>query len=94
MNEFQSFKEFLINEAIENNSEITDQELLVLINDSHGKIDESIIRKVFGAATGIVLGKKIMKILLKILNINKGPLYNVLTSKVVLARVGYEFGKN
>lgn len=80
-----------INTDIDGMSVEESKQILIILNNN--LLSESIIKKLFGAATGIVLGRKIMSMLLKILNVKEGHLYNILTSKTVLARVGYEFGK-
>ena len=94
---FKSFDQYLLENRMSSVFDINKMSrselICVLETICRDDVNESVLRKIFGAATGIVLGRKIMKILLKILNIKSGPLYNILTSKTVLARVGYEFGK-
>lgn len=97
---FGSFQEYCENlknqsEGVEfDQEELSNQELMDLLKSiNEGSLNESVFRKLFGAATGVILGREIMLMLLKVLNIESGVFYNILTSKTVLARVGYEFGR-
>ena len=88
---FKSFQDFHQKEKNRFDGEKVVHALKILSGE---EVNESMVRKLFGATTGVVLGKKVMTVILKSLHIKEGPLYNVLTSKVVLARVGYELGKS
>ena len=62
-----------------------------------GNLDEGIIKKIFGGAvggiTGLLLGKSIGEAICKILGIGNGPLYNLITSKIVATALGVAIGK-
>lgn len=87
----QELHEMIVSESQEL-SEIESKELLTAIHNSG--LNESFLKKAFGTATGLVLGKRVASALLKLLGVKSGPLFNVLTSKVVQMRIGYEFGSN
>ncbi len=57
-------------------------------------VNESIIGRAIGGIAGFAFGPKIGKIIAKTLGIGKGPLYNVLTSRVVSAALAQELTKN
>lgn len=59
------------------------------------QLNESILGRAVGAIGGFALGPKIGKIIAKVLGISeRGPLYNVLTSRVVSAALAQELTKN
>lgn len=56
-------------------------------------IDEGLFGAIFGGITGITFGPAVMKAVCKVLGINdKGPLGNLMTSKLVLAALATEIG--
>jgi len=57
-------------------------------------INEGVIGRVIGGAAGFALGPKVGKLIAKVLGIEKGPLYNLLTSRVVSAALVQELTKN
>lgn len=57
-------------------------------------INESILGRALGALTGATLGTKVGKVLCKVLGIEQGPLYNLMTSNIVGASIGQEIMKN
>lgn len=57
-------------------------------------LNEGIIGRAIGAIGGFALGPKIGKLIAKVLGIQKGPLYNLLTSRVVGAALAQELTKN
>jgi len=57
-------------------------------------INEGIIGRALGGVAGYALGPKVGKMIAKVLGIKKGPLYNVLTSRVVSAALAQELTKN
>jgi hypothetical protein len=58
------------------------------------EIDEGFLSGLVGAGVGALVGPVVMKAVAKSLGIQEGgALYNLLTSKLVLASVGYSLGK-
>ena len=56
-------------------------------------IDEGFFGAIFGGITGVAFGPSVMKAVCKVLGINdKGPLGNLMTSKLVLAALAAEIG--
>tara|TARA_R110000796_G_scaffold44977_1_gene109237 strand:- start:1557 stop:2543 length:987 start_codon:yes stop_codon:yes gene_type:complete len=64
-----------------------------LLNDP-SSINEGILGRALGGVAGFTLGPKVGKIIAKVLGIQKGPLYNILTSRVVSAALAQELTKN
>lgn len=56
-------------------------------------LNEGLLGSVIGAAGGFTFGKKIGKVIANVLGIEKGALYDLLTSRVVATAMGYELGK-
>lgn len=69
-------------------------ELLITILNNPESLNEGIIGRAIGGITGLALGPKVGKLIAKVLGIQKGPLYNVLTSRVVSAALAQELTKN
>ncbi|MEP1033634.1 hypothetical protein [Ekhidna sp.] len=65
-------------------------ELLVWMS-SH--TNEGALYKIIGGATGLVLGRKIGNLIAKALGIENGILFDILTSRVVAARIGIALSK-
>jgi hypothetical protein len=63
-----------------------------MMNSNH--LNESILGRAIGTLGGFALGPKIGKIIAKVLGIEKGPLYNILTSRIVSAALAQELTKN
>ena len=59
-----------------------------------GNLNESIIGRTLGGVVGLALGPKIGRTIAKVLGIEKGPLYNVLTSRIVSGALAQELTKN
>jgi hypothetical protein len=57
-------------------------------------LNESFLGRALGAIGGFALGPKVGEIICKVLGIQKGPLYNILTSRVVSAALAQELTKN
>ncbi len=55
-------------------------------------IDESFLGNILGGAGGAIAGPSIMKAICKALGLEKGPLYDLLTSRLILTAVGAHFG--
>jgi hypothetical protein len=53
-------------------------------------MNEGLIKSLLGAGIGVWIGPKVGKIIAKILGIEKGLLYNFMTSNIVGAALGYE----
>jgi len=56
-------------------------------------MDEGLFGSILGGLTGAALGKSVGKILCKTLGIEKGVLYDLLTSRLVGAALGATIGK-
>lgn len=57
-------------------------------------INEGIIGRAIGAIGGFALGPKIGQVIARVLGIEKGPIFNLLTSRVVGAALAQELTKN
>ncbi len=69
-------------------------QLMTKILTDPSSINESILGRALGGVAGFALGPKVGKIIAKVLGITKGPLYNVLTSRIVSAALAQELTKN
>jgi len=78
-----------INEAILD-KEITYEDIIHWVNEP---VLESAIGKIIGGLTGAVLGKRVGKIIAKVMGVEKGVLYDMLTSRVFAIRLGVALGK-
>ena len=84
------------------NNILEDKELLIenkskIISNAlrEGKqLDEGFFGAVLGGIAGLTAGASVMKAVCKALGVEKGPLYDVLTSKIVCGSVGTILGKN
>lgn len=56
-------------------------------------VNEGILGSIFGGLTGFALGKTIGKAIAKVLGIEKGALYDLMTSRLVGAALGAVLGK-
>lgn len=56
-------------------------------------INESIIGKIMGGTTGFLLGPVVGKIICKVLGIKDGPVYDLLTSRLVSTAIGIAIAK-
>jgi len=79
----------LLTESLDN-GQITERQIIEWINNP---VSESAIGKILGGLSGFALGKRIGKILAKALGIQKGILYDLLTSKLFATQVGVVIGK-
>jgi hypothetical protein len=59
-----------------------------LEDPENNTINEGIIASIVGGLAGVTLGSTIMKAICKVLKIESGPLYNLLTSKLVCGAAG------
>lgn len=76
------------NQLIESKSE----ELYDWMQKNDNQIDEGVFGSILGGLAGITLGTTIMKTVCKTLGIKEGPLYNLLTSKIVCTAAGAAIG--
>lgn len=56
-------------------------------------VNEGILGSIFGGLTGFALGKTVGKAIAKVLGIQKGALYDLMTSRLVGAALGAVLGK-
>jgi len=79
-----------IPENLEESENYTDlSEIMAQYGDTKLKdIDEGIISKVLGGITGFVIGPSIGKVIANALGIQKGIIYDMLTSRLVGAALG------
>ena len=71
-------------------------ENLINLNESESSIetlDEGLIKSIIGAVGGLWLGPKIGQIICRVLGIEKGLLYNFMTSNITGAALGLAFTK-
>lgn len=59
-----------------------------------GNIDEGFLGALVGGLAGLTAGATIMKAVCKALGLEKGILYDMLTSKIICAAAGAAIGKN
>lgn len=78
------------NQIIESKSD----ELYDWMKEHDNQIDEGIFTSILGGLAGATLGATIMRGVCKTLGIKEGPLYNLLTSKLVCGAVGATIGYN
>lgn len=71
------------------------KESLDNLNESEvsDELKEGIIRNLIGTIGGAVIGPKIGRVIAKVLGVEKGLLYNFLTSNFVNAALGLEIAK-
>jgi len=74
-------------------------EELEIIYESEGleglaSLDEGFLSKIIGGAAGFVIGPSVGKIIAKALGINRGLLYDMLTSRLVGTALGSALTKN
>ena len=69
-------------------------ELLMKILENPESLNEGILGRVLGGVAGFALGPTVGKLIAKVLGITKGPLYNLLTSRIVSAALAQELTKN
>ena len=56
------------------------------------KLTEGILGGLIGGLTGFALGQSVGKIVARCLGVEKGLLYDLLTSKAIATAIGYELG--
>ena len=86
-----------INESSEQIDEAQVEELSEKIYDGikSGKaIEEGFFGAIVGGIAGLTVGASIMKAVCKVLGLKEGPLYNLLTSKLVCTVAGGAIGKS
>lgn len=76
------------------NGTITETELIQWANSpKNSDLNESALGKLLGGLTGFALGKKLGKIIAKALGIEKGILFDLLSSRIFSTMVGVAIGK-
>ena len=84
--------QFVLNESQMIEVENTSEQIAELIKK--GEIDEGVIGSLIGGLTGITIGPSIGKAICKALGIEKGLLYDLLTSRIfttaVASYIGYK----
>lgn len=55
-------------------------------------IDEGLLGSIVGGITGLTAGATVMKAVCKALGVKEGPLYNMLTSKIICGVAGAAIG--
>ena len=74
--------------------EIASEKILKLINENKGEIDEGLLGSIIGGLGGLTFGPAIGKAICKALGIERGLLYNLLTSRAfttaVASYIGYK----
>jgi uncharacterized membrane protein YeaQ/YmgE (transglycosylase-associated protein family) len=60
---------------------------------TEGTLNEGVFGAIVGGIAGLTIGATVMKAACKALGVKEGPLYNVLTSKMVCTAVGIALGK-
>ena len=68
-------------------------ELLIKVISDPESLNEGIIGRALGGIAGFALGPKIGRAIARVLGIEKGPLFNVLTSRIVSAALAQELTK-
>ena len=88
----EEIDQFALNEAQMIEVENTSQQIAELIKK--GEIDEGVISSLIGGLTGVTIGPSIGKAICKALGIEKGLLYDLLTSRIfttaVASYIGYK----
>jgi hypothetical protein len=85
-----------IDKIISKNIEVLENlqvELLIKVISDPESLNEGIIGRALGGIAGFALGPKIGKAIARVLGIEKGPLFNVLTSRIVSAALAQELTK-
>lgn len=77
-------------ELIEQVSSMIEQ---YLEDPENNTINEGIIGSIIGGLAGVTVGSTIMKAICKVLKIENGPLYDLLTSKLVCGAAGAVLGR-
>lgn len=68
-------------------------ELLIKVISDPESLNEGIVGRALGGIAGFALGPKIGRAIARVLGIEKGPLFNVLTSRIVSAALAQELTK-
>ena len=84
--------ETLVEEIDESLVEEKSEEILKVIKED--QLDEGVLGSIVGGLTGLIAGSSVMKAVCKALGITQGPLYNLLTSKLICTAAGAVIGKN
>ena len=85
-----------IDKIISKNIEVLENlqvELLIKVISDPESLNEGIFGRALGGIAGFALGPKIGKAIARVLGIEKGPLFNVLTSRIVSAALAQELTK-
>jgi cation transporter-like permease len=99
----KTFREYSLDESsdlVENSSDRLLETISLFLDENENyknnleAIDEGLFGTLLGGATGLVLGKTLGKLIAKILGIEKGLLYDLLTSKVVTTALGAAAGNS
>lgn len=78
------FTEFSLEERVV----IDEQIKLIKESINNDSLDEGLLTNILGGIGGLIIGPTIGRVIAKALGIDKGVLYNLLTSKVVNAALG------
>lgn len=79
-----------------NNNELENQlfeEYKQILNENNIQLDEGIIKTLAGAGVGYITGPALGKAICKALGIEKGILYDLMTSKLVTTAIGAALSK-
>lgn len=79
-----------------NNNELENQlfeEYKQILNENNIQLDEGIIKTLAGAGVGHIMGPALGKAICKALGIEKGILYDLMTSKLVTTAIGAALSK-
>ena len=105
MQTFNEYKETSLNENLVlkddeftylNESERNElQEVLIELGDKKiSELDEGLLGRVFGGVTGFIVGPAIGKVVAAALGIDKGVVYDMLTSRLVSTALGSAIAKH
>lgn len=86
-----------INSILDKNIHLLEEllyESIVKLLNGQETINEGIIGRIIGGIGGFALGPTIGGVIARVLGIEKGPIYNLLTSRVVGAALAQELTKN
>lgn len=89
-NEPQSAEGYILFEKLISLGAITEKDLVSYLNGEN--MDESILGRVLGGMGGYAVGVAVGKAICSVLGLSEGPLYDMLTSKIVAIAVGSEIG--